>query len=136
MDLNDIINPTPGVFAIANTAAVSNALFSNTFSSRNAAVGAKALSINTTGNGNIAYGESSLFFNTTGSVNTALGSSALVFNTVSNFNTAVAAIRRTGFIAQEFEKAALATVYDFSGKRCTGTATNDSSVENSKWGIE
>jgi hypothetical protein len=51
---------------------------------------------------------------------------------VSNFNTAVAAIRRNGFIAQEFEKAALATVFDFSGKSCTGTATNDSSVEKSK----
>jgi hypothetical protein len=88
---NDIVNPTPGVFAIANTAVGSNALFSNTFGSRNAAVGARALSNNTTGNGNSAYGESSLFFNTTGAFNTALGSSALVSNTVSNFNTAVGA---------------------------------------------
>src|SRR4030095_3384881 len=62
---NDIVNPSPGVFAISNTAIGSNALFSNTFGSRNTATGSKALSANTQGNVNSAYGESALLSNTT-----------------------------------------------------------------------
>ena len=84
---NDITNPSPGLFAVFNTAVGHKSLFSNTFGSNNTASGANALLSNTIGNINSAFGESSLLSNTTGGFNTAVGAHSLSSNTIGNFNT-------------------------------------------------
>src|SRR5437016_3254788 len=79
-----------------NTAAGSQALFSNTTGSFNTASGTAALFSNTTGFSNTATGFEALYSNTTGSSNTATGLNALQTNASGGSNTA------TGFGALRF----------------------------------
>src|SRR5438132_3492937 len=89
-----------------NTAAGSQALFSNTTGSFNTASGTAALFSNTTGFSNTATGFEALYSNTTGSSNTATGLNALQTNASGGSNTA------TGFGALRFNT---------SGKNNTAT---------------
>ncbi len=72
-----------------NTASGNNALYNNTTGTANTAVGAAALDSNATGFGNTATGASALGDTTTGNYNVASGENALFSDTTGGYNTAV-----------------------------------------------
>jgi Chaperone of endosialidase len=96
MGTDALLNVTPisnGNMAggLANTAAGTASLYSNTLGMFNTAFGPNSLRSNTWGNYNTAVGISALLSNTTfiGSYNTATGAYAMVWNTTGNHNTGV-----------------------------------------------